>query len=105
MKVLLICSSGMSSSVLVSNMQKYAAEENIPLEIEALGRDESSQIALKYDLILLAPQVRYQKERFLKATNHSIPIDVIEPTSYGTLNGEKVVKQALYVLEHNESYL
>lgn len=99
MNILIICSSGMSSSVLVSNMQEAALKLNVPAKIEALGRDESSQISLNYDVILLAPQVRYQKDRFLRMTNNAIPIEIIDTVAYGTLNGEKVIKQAIEILQ------
>lgn len=97
MRILIICSSGMSSSVLVTNMQNAALSLKIPAEIKALGRDESSQITLDYDVILLAPQARYQKDRFVKATNGQIPIEVIDPSSYGMLDGKKVLEQALRI--------
>ena len=95
MKILLICYSGMSSSVLVSNMQEAAKEMEIDATVEALGSGESNQTTLDYDVILLAPQVRYQKENFVKASGGNTPIEVIDMNAYGTLNGKKAIQQAV----------
>lgn len=100
MRILIICSSGMSSSVLVTNMQDAAIEMNMLVEIEALGRDEFSQISTAYDVILLAPQIRYQKERFEKMTHHEIPITIIDSVAYGMLDGQKVLQQAIDVTKN-----
>lgn len=37
MKVLLVCAGGMSTSILMKKMEKYAAEKGIEFEIAAVG--------------------------------------------------------------------
>lgn len=99
MKVLLICYSGMSSSVLVSNMNAAAAEMGIDATVEALGSSESNQKSIDYDVILLAPQVRYQKDTFVKASGGNVPVDVMDTVTYGMLDGKKAIKQAVKLYE------
>lgn len=92
MKILLVCNQGMSTSVLVKNMCKYADEETL---IEAKPVTEYKDIAQNYDVILIGPQIRYQlKEVEEVAKKYSIKAAVINPAAYGMLDGKKVLDQA-----------
>ena len=74
---MLVCGAGMSTSLLVTKMEKAA---------KALG-DEVHIFAL------LGPQVRYEKkniEQKIQELGLSVPFDVIDMRDYGTMNGEKV---------------
>ena len=57
MKILLVCNQGMSTSVLVKNMYKYADEQTM---IEAKPVTEYQDVASQFDVILIGPQIRYQ---------------------------------------------
>lgn len=95
--IILLCSAGMSTSLLVSKMEKEAQERGLELHIEAFGTsmvDEAAQVA---DVILLGPQVRFQLNDVKKRV--SIPVDVINMRDYGTMNGKAVLEQALLLLE------
>lgn len=97
MKILLVCSAGMSTSLLVTKMKKAAVEKGIDVEIFALGAGEGKKILKDVDLVLLGPQVRFMKNEFLKLA--TVPVDVIDMLSYGRMEGDKVLDHALTLLE------
>ena len=96
MKILLVCSAGMSTSLLVTKMEKAAKEKGIGVEIFALSAGEGKKILKDVDLVLLGPQVRFMKNEFVKLA--TVPVDVIDMLSYGRMEGEKVLNNALALL-------
>ncbi len=96
MKILLVCSAGMSTSLLVTKMEKAAKEKGIDVEIFALSAGEGKKILKDVDLVLLGPQVRFMKNEFVKLA--TVPVDVIDMLSYGRMEGEKVLDSALALL-------
>ena len=96
MKILLVCSAGMSTSLLVTKMEKAAKEKGIDVEIFALSAGEGKKILKDVDLVLLGPQVRFMKNEFVKLA--TVPVDVIDMLSYGRMEGEKVLNNALVLL-------
>ncbi len=97
MKILLVCSAGMSTSLLVTKMEKAAAEKNLDVEILALGASEAKKNLKGVDIILLGPQVRFMRKEFEKIA--TVPLDVIDMLAYGRMEGEKVLNSALAILE------
>ncbi len=97
MKILLVCSAGMSTSLLVLKMQKAAEERGIEAEILALGAGEGKKILKTVDIVLLGPQVRFMKNEFDKLA--TVPVGVIDMLAYGRMQGDKVLDQALALLE------
>ncbi len=96
MKILLVCSAGMSTSLLVTKMKKAAEEKGIDVEIFALSAGEGKKILKDVDLVLLGPQVRFVKNEFVKLA--TVPVDVIDMLSYGRMEGDKVLDHALTLL-------
>lgn len=94
-KIILACSAGMSTSILVKKMQKVVSDENLQVEITAMPTTEAFNKWNDADIILLGPQVRYELEKFKDHTNSKIPIEVIDMLDYGMGNGEKILKWAL----------
>lgn len=95
--IMLVCSAGMSTSLLVSKMQKAADKEGYDAEIFAVSASEADQIfeERKVDLLLLGPQVRFMLKQFEeKLAPVNIPVEVINMTDYGMMNGERVLKNA-----------
>ena len=100
MNILLVCSAGMSTSMLVKKMQDAAASKNVEATIWAVGDANSASEAKKADVLLLGPQVRYLKSKIQSQVD--IPVDVIDMASYGTMNGAKVLQQAIELLQNNQ---
>ena len=91
-KILLLCSAGMSTSMVVKKMEVAAAAENIEVEIAAVGLEQFHELLPSYDIFLLGPQVRFKKAELAAIGK---PLDVIDTMAYGTLNGKKILDFAL----------
>ncbi len=91
MKVLLICAGGMSTSILMKKLEKYASAHDIDLEILARGMNDYDDVYQRYDVILLGPQVSYQKSSV--ESNTKKPVAVIAPYDYAIGNAENIFKQ------------
>ena len=99
--IMLVCSAGMSTSLLVTKMQKAAEGRNLETDIFAVSAsDADNNLANKnVDVLLLGPQVRFMKSQFeQKLAPKGIPLDVINMQDYGMMNGEKVLDQALSLI-------
>lgn len=97
--ILLACSAGMSTSLLVSKMEEAAAEKGIDVKIWAVAQDKAFTELEKADVLLIGPQMRFLKKKFEKAAEETnIPVDVIDPVSYGRVDGEAVLEKAMALL-------
>lgn len=95
-RILLVCSAGMSTSLLVSKMQAAAKVKGIDCTINAVGEAELKKHENEIDVLLLGPQVRFLLSKMkAKFEPLGVPVEVINTVDYGTMNGEKVLKQAL----------
>ena len=101
-KVYLFCSAGMSTSMLASNMQDVANQHNLPIKVAAFPHNKLEEIISedRPDCILLGPQVKYMYEETVEQFgSQGIPIAVIDQGDYGMMNGEKVLKSAIRLIE------
>jgi PTS system cellobiose-specific IIB component len=95
MRIMLCCSAGMSTSLLVSKMKKSAREQGIVCEIWAVPVDTVIKRIDKSDILLVGPHVRYMFPQFKKLCDKKgISVDIINTVDYGTFNGEKVLQVA-----------
>lgn len=99
--ILLVCSAGMSTSLLVTKMQKAAKEKGIEVKINAVAESDLKNNTEGINVILLGPQVRYMLSK-VKALMEpkGVPVDVINSVDYGTMNGLKVLDQALTIINN-----
>jgi len=92
-----MCSAGMSTSLLVSKMEKYGASmgyENLVIKAEPI--DDLPQHVDAYDVFLLGPQVRYQEEWVKKIVEaKGKPYANIPPKDYGRIDGKKTLELAM----------
>ena len=95
-KILLVCSGGMSTSILMKKMEAYAKEHDFNLEIEAVGMGVYKDIAANYDIMLLGPQIAYRKKSIEETVD--MPVVAIAPQDYAFGNSEKIFKQVEAVL-------
>lgn len=97
-KILLACSAGMSTSLLVTRMREVAEQKGIEAEIEAMSADNAFKVLKNYDVLLIGPQMRFMKKKFEKAASDEgieLTIESIDPMSYGRIDGEGVLDQAV----------
>ena len=100
-KILLVCSAGMSTSLLVSKMKISAKEKGIDCIINAIAESEIEDYERDIDVLLLGPQVRFLFNKLKgKFSEDGIPVSVINTVDYGTMNGAKVLKHALDLIEN-----
>ena len=96
MNILLCCSAGMSTSLLVTKMEKSAKEKGIECHIWAVGSTAIDGEMEKADVVLLGPQVRFLLSKLKSAGEQKgIPVDCVNSMAYGMCNGEEVLNQAL----------
>ena len=92
MKILLICSAGMSTSLVVKKMRNAAAEKNVDHEIWAKSIDEAYEDYGKVDVILIGPQIRYALNEIIIQSQK--PVEVIDRRLYGLGKGAEILQQA-----------
>lgn len=98
MKILLACAGGMSTSILMKKVEAYAKEHGIePFEIKATSTAEAPSLAANYDVILIGPQVGYQKDEVEKACKK--PTAVIPTEIYGSANSKAVIELAQKLID------
>ena len=100
--IMLVCSAGMSTSMLVTRMEKAAESAEIEANTFAVSADEADDHIDKggLDVLLLGPQVKFMKDKFVKKTEGtSILVDVIDMKDYGIMNGEKVLNDTMEKLK------
>ena len=81
-KIVLLCSAGMSTSMLVKKMQAAAEAENYACEIAAYPMAEAGDKAADADVVLLGK---------VKAQLPGKPVDAIEMRMYGRMDGKGVL--------------
>lgn len=97
-KILLVCAAGMSTSLLVNKMKAAAKEKGIEIDIDALPVSECSSVIDTVDIVLLGPQVRFQKPQVDALVKGRVPVEVIDMRLYGTMNGKVILEGVLKTL-------
>jgi len=102
-RIVLACAAGMSTSMVVTRMEKEAAARGLAFHIYAIPeqnlQEELQNCGHEVVAVLLGPQGRCKLEANKKLTDsYQLPIAVIDSVAYGTLNGAKVLDQALALI-------
>ncbi|MBF4693162.1 PTS sugar transporter subunit IIB [Fusibacter ferrireducens] len=101
-KIYLFCSAGMSTHILANKMQEVADVHDLGVKVEAFPLTEIDEIynAEPPDCILIGPQVRFiYEETKSKYKPLKTPVGLIDARDYGTINGEKVLDDAIRLIE------
>ncbi len=104
-RICLFCAAGMSTSMLAQKMQQSADAHNLPVEVKAFPIDKIGDIIneLHPDCILIGPQSKYMYDDVKsKYGNLNIPIEVINQSDYGMMDGEKILKLAVKLIKGNK---
>lgn len=94
MKILLVCNAGMSTSMLVTRMEKASQERGIDATILAVPLTQAEKEINEWDIVLLGPQVRHCLSQLKKCSNGT-PIEIIDMKDYSLMNGANVLEQAI----------
>lgn len=95
MKVLFVCSLGMSSQIAVDALLKEAKKNNVDMEVKAVSTQEfEEEVHNGWDVAMVAPQIRHRLATLKPfADDANVPIALIEPMGYSPLGGPKLLKQ------------
>lgn len=97
--ILLVCNAGMSTSLLIEKIEKAGDAQAIEATVDARPVDDVKNHLKEKDVILLGPQVRFKEKQIKALVADKIPVSVIDMSAYGTMNGEKVLQQALSLVK------
>lgn len=100
MKVLLVCSGGMSSAMVVKSLINEGKKSGLEIDSKAVGSSEfSDEIVKGWDAALVAPQIRHKFKEFESISREAgVPIDVIEARGYSPLGGKFLIAQTKKLL-------
>lgn len=90
-KIRVFCNMGMSTSVLVKNMNKAAEEMGYEVDIKANSVGLVKKEGADADIVLLGPQIAYELKKVQKELPEK-PVFVIETRDYGMMDGKKVIE-------------
>lgn len=100
MKIILVCSAGMSTSMLVNKMRQVADERGLQADIDAVAESQLKNELENLDVILIGPQVRFLEKKIRQtAEPKGIKVGIIDQMAYGLMKGDKVLDQALELIE------
>lgn len=98
-KILLACSSGMSTSLLVSKMEEYAQSIGEKVKIWAVGQEKAKAEMKDADVVLIGPQMSFLKSDLQNAAApYGINVEVIDMMAYGMADGKKAYEQAISLI-------
>lgn len=95
MKIIMVCSGGMSSSLVVDALKKEASKQGLELDVKAVGSGEfSEEVKENYDYALVAPQVKHRYSEYKEAADEAgVPCDVISPRDYSPVGAPELIEQ------------
>ena len=96
-KIVLLCASGMSTSILVNKM-KEAAAAGKEYDIAAYSASEAAAKAADADAVLLGPQIRFSKDK-IAAELPGVPVEAIDMRMYGRMDGKGTVEFAEKIMK------
>ena len=100
-RLYLFSDQGMPTSFLASRLQVCADKHMLPIEVNAFSYKKMQGIVEEKhpDIILLGPQVKYLFDETKKRFDERTPVMLISQEDYGMMDGEKVLKKALLLLQ------
>lgn len=99
-KILLCCSAGASTSILVKSMRMVAEERNIECAIAATSESQVAQYISKVDVVLVAPQLIYDVDRIEKmALPYKTKVFMIGREDYGKMNAKNILLNTINKIE------
>ncbi|CAK21155.1 PTS sugar transporter subunit IIB [Listeria welshimeri] len=98
--IMLVCSAGMSTSLLVKKMTEAIENKQIEATVIAVAEADFDKHKDNVDVVLLAPQVRFLEKNLKRVLDPlGIPVSIINGIDYGTMDGEKVLNEALAMID------
>lgn len=94
MKVLFVCSGGMSSAIVVKALKTEAKKHGKEMEVHAIGTSEVEQEMQKeWDVCMVAPQIKHRFDQVkVHADEAGVPCGAIPAQAYTPLGGPLLYK-------------
>lgn len=100
MKILFICGNGVSSGMIAQKARKSGVARGYDVESNAYSYAQLSDVIDSYDVVLAAPQMRFNEEKIKTTCNaHNKKYAIIDNFSFSTLDGDKCFDLALSLFE------
>lgn len=96
-RILLACSAGMSTSLIVEKMKQVAKQQGKEYKIWATAVEDILDDEEPFDVCLIGPQVSSKYDEVVEITQEfadNIPVGIIEKEDYGRMNAEKILALA-----------
>ncbi|KRL86967.1 PTS sugar transporter subunit IIB [Lacticaseibacillus pantheris] len=102
--ILLVCSAGMSTSLLVSRMTDAASDAGVDAQVVAIGSaDVNAELAtVTPAVIMVAPQVSYLATQLRAKLD--VPVAVMDTHDYATLAGPRLLQSALDAIQRASAH-
>ncbi|WP_213951066.1 PTS sugar transporter subunit IIB [Tepidanaerobacter syntrophicus] len=102
-KIALVCENAASTGLIAKKVRDAAKRLGIDAEIQHYSYTQVENFIKNVDAVLLGPQIAYRKDdiikRFPQCANK---IEVIKPMDYGMMNGEKILKDVVSLIENKK---
>lgn len=82
-------------------MLEASSKRGLETEVLAVAEADVHKHVQNTDAVLLAPQVRFfsKKSKKEKLEPQGIPVEIIDSIDFGTMDGDKVLDQALHMMQ------
>ena len=97
MKILLVCSGGMSINLLMHRMKAEIVKRKINVHLEAVNETMMERYIGAVDIILLSPQVKHLKKYVKEIFAETVLCIVIDKIDYGMINEVKILNNILNI--------
>lgn len=94
LKVLLVCTSGISTTLLIKKIEEAAKKKHINAYIWATSESDMKSQVPQADIVLLGPQSRYLQSSVEEMVKRQ-PVVPINLMAYGKMDGEAVFKMVM----------
>lgn len=94
--ILLACGIGASSGFMAASMRRIAKKRGLDVKVNAASKSEVMDFADKIDILLLGPHFASEVPAYqAKLGTHGVRVMAINPTYYASLDGERILSDAL----------
>ena len=103
-KILLVCGAGASSGFMAAAARKAAKKKGVDYEIKARSESELTENLSGYDLLLIAPHLKYMLAEVKEiGVSEGIKFGLIPQRIYGALDGNGLIDFAQQTLKEEEN--
>jgi cellobiose PTS system EIIB component len=104
MRIFVVCSYALSSSLLADKMNTYSEEKGEDVVTRYIRPDEVQEYMHECDVVLLSPQVRFNKTMLQQLLEpEGIPVIDLPMQVYGLADAKAAIALARKIIEEKDS--